>query len=184
MFMNNDALFSVKEIAGLIGGEILGNPEVLIYRLNRIEDAIEGELTFYTDKSFDKYLTSTLASCIIVPLDFDFPLPDNISLIKVEKPYLAIVKILQYLDSLTPKKNSFVHPTAIIDRTSTIDKSAFIGPNCIIGKNCKISENVVLHSNINLYDNVEISKNTFLHSGVICCNDTDRKSTRLNSSHT
>ncbi len=170
--MNKIALFSVKEIAELIHGEVVGNPDVVIFGLNRIEDVQKGEITFYVDKNFEKYLHNIQASCLIVPLDYEFNISNDVTLIKVEKPYFAIVKILQYLDSRIPKKTSFIHPSAIIDESANIDKSAYIGPYCIIGKNCKIHNNVILHSNITLYDNVEIGENTLLHSSVICCNDT------------
>jgi UDP-3-O-[3-hydroxymyristoyl] glucosamine N-acyltransferase len=170
--MEKTALFSVREIAGLIEGEIFGNPETLIFGLNRIEDVKSGELTFYSDKNFAKYLINILASCIIVPKDFDYPLPDSVSLIKVEKPYFSIVKILKYLESLKLKIHSFIHPTAIIDDTANVDETAYIGPNCVIGPNCLISKNVFLHSNITLYDNVNIGVDTILHSGVICCSET------------
>ncbi|MFH1049721.1 MAG: UDP-3-O-(3-hydroxymyristoyl)glucosamine N-acyltransferase [bacterium] len=170
--MEKNALFTVKEIAGLIEGEIVGNPEVNIYGLNRIEDVKQGELTFYSDKTFEKYLNNIQASCIIVQKDFKNDIPDYITIIKTENPYLGIVKILKYLDSLKPKNTSFIHPTAVVDETTKLDKTAYIGPNCIVGKNCAIAGNVFLHSNITLYENVEIGENTLLHSGVICCNDT------------
>jgi len=167
--MNNNPLFSVKEVAELINGEIVGGSETIIYGLNRIEDVRQGELTFYSDKNFEKYLDNIQVSCIIVPKDFDFPLPETITLIKVEKPYLAIVKVLKYLDSLIPRQHSFIHQSAVIEGSTLIDETAFIGANCIIGENCKIGKNVILHSNICLYENVEIGENSYLHTGVICC---------------
>lgn len=170
--MNEGLMFSVAEVAKLVGGDLVGNPDTKIIGLNRIDEVKKGELTFYTDKKFEQYLTNIKASCIIVPKDFDVDVSEEICLIKVEKPYHAIVRLLKYLESLLPKQNSFIHPTAVIDESANVSKTVFIGPYCVIGENSKVGENVILHSNVCLYNNVEIGDDSYLHSGVICCNDT------------
>jgi UDP-3-O-[3-hydroxymyristoyl] glucosamine N-acyltransferase len=170
--MSEDVRFTVAEVAKLVEGELVGNPDTKIIGLNRIDEVKEGELTFYTDKKFAQYLTDIKASCIIVPNDFNEKISEKICLIKVEKPYHAIVRLLKYLESLLPKQNSFIHPTAVIDNSASISKTAFIGPYCMIGENTRVGDNVILHSNVCLYNNVEIGEESYLHSGVICCNDT------------
>lgn len=169
--MSQDFKFTAKEVAELVAGELVGNPDTKIYGLNRIDEVKEGELTFYTDKKFEQYLKDIKASCIIVPNDFSEVVSEKICLIKVEKPYHSIVRLLKYLVSLMPKQNSFIHPTAVIDDSAIISKSAYIGPYCIVGENSKIGDNVILHSNVCLYNNVEIGEDSYIHSGVICCSD-------------
>lgn len=166
------AQLSAKDIAQITGGELVGNPDTQIIGLNRIEYVDNGELTFYSDAKFEKFLAGIKAACILVPMDFHYGFKKDIALIKVEKPHDSLVKILLFLNSLIPKLTAFIHPAAVIDKSAEIDKSAYIGPRCIIGKNCKIGAGVVLHSNISLYDNVVIGDNTFIHSGVICCSET------------
>lgn len=168
----SDMLLSVREINSIIGGEIIGNSDIEILGLNRLENVNAGELTFYADKKFEKYLSDCKAACIIVPKDFNNDIKIKSTLIKVENPYNSFVKVLQYLYSKLPKKTGFIHHTAVVDESAQIDKTAYIGPNCVIERDCIVKENVVLNSNVCLYNDVEINENTLIHSGVVCYSGT------------
>lgn len=158
-----------KEIATLLGGELIGNGSITICRLNRIEYATEGDLTFYFDKKYLKYLQTTKATCILVPKNFN-PLEQNNkrAFIKVDNPYQAFYQLLVINDTYYKQFSSFVHPSAVIGEGTIIAKSAYIGANVVIGKNCQVGENTILLPNVSLYDNVKIGSNCLIHSNVVC----------------
>lgn len=39
--------FTAEQIAGILDGEVSGNPNAEVYRLSKIEEGTEGSLTFY-----------------------------------------------------------------------------------------------------------------------------------------
>lgn len=78
--------------------------------------------------------------------------------IQVKNPQLVYYKITSFF---AESQNSFIHPTAIIDKDAIIHPTAYIGPFCIIGKSV-IGENVQLLHHITITDNVEIKKNTVI----------------------
>jgi UDP-3-O-[3-hydroxymyristoyl] glucosamine N-acyltransferase len=170
--MNDNALFSVADLSNIVNGEILGDPETMILGLNRIEDAEEGQLSFYNDEKYHKYLKGLKAACLLTSKDFNQEINPEVVIVKVNDPYLAFVKVLKYLDSKKNRKKPGIHETAIIDSTANIDSSAYIGPNCYISENCIISKNVEIHSNVVLYENVKIYEGTKIHAGAVCCSDT------------
>ena len=148
---------------------IRGNPDLVISAVNRLDNATEGELAFFSDVKFIDMLNKTKASCVIVPKNVDESLlPDGITYIKTQNPYKSFVLFLFHIDSLSEKKSAFIHPTAVIEQPNNIPASVYIGAMCYVGRNCRIGENVVLHPGVVLYDEVEIGDNTVLHAKVVC----------------
>lgn len=160
---------SCQEIAEILNGKIIGSTTQLINRLNRIEYAQRGDLTFFSDKRYLKYLQQTEATCVLVPKNFEIPQPkENQTFIEVDNPYLAFFKLLLKNDNYYKQFNSFIHPSAIIGSGTIIAKSAYIGPYVVIGKHCRIGEGTIILPNTTLYDNVKIGDNCLIHSNVVC----------------
>lgn len=166
--MELEETISCKYIAKLINGKVVGHPNTLIQRLNRIEYAKEGDLTFYSDVQYQKYLNSTSASCIIVSHDFELFDTSKRTYIVVENPYSAFLSLLKKFDTFYQKFTSYIHPTALIGENTVVSPTVYIGPYVVIGNNCFIGENSKIFSHVTLYDNVKIGKDTIIHSNVVC----------------
>lgn len=164
---------TVKDIADLLNGKVIGNPNSLIFRLNRIEYSKSGDLTFFSNKKYFDYLVKSDATAILVPLGFEYLKPkENQSFIEVDNPYNAFFRLLLIFDTYYKKYKSYTHPTAVIGEDSQIDPSAYIGAYTVIGNNCKIGKNSILMPNVTLYDNVQIGDNCIIHSNVVCYHNT------------
>ncbi len=158
-----------QEIAKILNGEINGDHSLTIFRLNRIEYAKTGDLTFFSDKKYLKHFLNSEATCILVPRDFDLALPkSNQAFIEVENPYASFFQLLLHFDTYYKQFKSFIHPSAIINYETIIEKSVYIGENVVIGKNCYIGEDSIILPNVTLYDNVKIGKKCLIHSNVVC----------------
>lgn len=159
---------SCKNIAELVNGKVVGDPNTLIRRFNRIEYAEEGDLTFFADLKYQKYLDSTKSSCIIVPPNLETFSFTKRTYIVVENPYLAFLDLLKKFDTFYQKFTSYIHQTAIIGQNTVISPTAYVGPYVVIGNNCFVGENSKIFSHVTLYDNVKIGNNTIIHSNVVC----------------
>jgi len=162
----------VRQIAGLVEGRLSGKENQEITSLNGISEAKSGELTFYSDSKYAKYLETTEASCILVPENINLLPTKGQTFITVKKPYISFVKIISFIDSLKDKRTSFIHPSAVIDDTATIADTAYIGPCCTVGKNASIGKGTILFSNVAIYDNVSIGENCIIHGNTTFCCDT------------
>ncbi|MCX7879119.1 MAG: UDP-3-O-(3-hydroxymyristoyl)glucosamine N-acyltransferase [Ignavibacteria bacterium] len=171
--MDLDSPKTCDEIAALLEGQLLGAPNLTIYRLNRIEYAQPGDLTFYANKKYQSFLKNTKATCILVPKGFKDKQPSqNQTFIEVENPYNSFLKLLVLNDTYYQNFNSFIHPTAIVGEGSFIDPTVYLGPLVVVGKNCYIGKNTKIMPNVTLYDNVKIGENCLIHSNVVCYHKT------------
>lgn len=165
---------SVAEIAELISGEIAGDALAVVSRVQRIEFAVQGDISFLSNRKYSKFLTETKATCLIVPKDFVIPSETNVSsFILVDNPYSTFVQLLR---EFVPEKKftkGFIHPSAVIDPSTIISPTAYIGAGCVIGANCSIGDTSVLTANITLYDSVTLGDNCTVHAGVVCYHDTE-----------
>ena len=77
--------FSAAQIAGMLQGEIVGNPDVTVASLSKIEEGKPGTLTFLSNPKYTEYIYTTEASIAIVSAEFkpEQTLPAALTLIKV-----------------------------------------------------------------------------------------------------
>ena len=76
--------FTAEQIAGVLEGEVVGNPNAEVSTLSKIEEGIEGSLTFLSNPKYVSFIYSTQASVTIVNRNFVPESPISTTLIKVE----------------------------------------------------------------------------------------------------
>lgn len=172
--------YTLKELAGLVDGEVVGDGNLSITSLNGIEYAAEGDITFITNGKKAGELTGCKATAAIVPTDCD-----NIDLpcIKVRNPGLSATVIHNYL-----LEKDFVaggvHSSACVGRECIIPDEVTIGPHVcvgdrvtigdrvichpgvVIGDDCVIGAGTVLHANVSISEKTEIGKRVVIHAGT------------------
>lgn len=162
--MNKSLNIKLSEIAKLVEGKLVGDPEVIINSVARIDEAGKGDITFLYLDSFEKYFASTGASAIFVKSDFNKSRSD-ISYIEVKEPEKAFAYILKKFFS--PKfELDGIDKTAFVDTTSLLGKNVTLGKNVVIGANCKLGDNVRIFHNTVLLENVEVGDETILFQNV------------------
>jgi UDP-3-O-[3-hydroxymyristoyl] glucosamine N-acyltransferase len=183
---------TVEEIASWLNGEVVGDRNVEISRVARIEEAGAGDLTFLANPKYERHLATTRAAAVLVSKQQDLrPYTDHGSLtfIKVEDPYVGFLRVL---DRLTPRIDPFpegIHPTAIVAKTATvgknvvigayavIDEGAVIGDNtkishgCIIGREARIGADSLLYPRVTVYHQCRIGNRVTIHSGTVVGSD-------------
>lgn len=156
-----------REIAEIIGGNIIGDPALIINSILPIEKAGLGALSFFYHDKYEQFFHNSKASCIIISQN-NCSLPsDNQAYIKVDDPYLSFVNLLKFIESKSIKHEFGLHKSAEIGINCRIDSSSLVSANCVIGANCIVSQNVVLKPGVVLYDNVEIGEGTVIHSNTV-----------------
>ena len=61
--------FTASQIAGILEGEIEGNPEVAVHKLAKIEEGEQGSLTFLANPKYTPFIYITKNSITIVNKD-------------------------------------------------------------------------------------------------------------------
>src|SRR5210317_1686817 len=117
--------FTAAQIAGILEGDIVGDPDVEVSKLSKIEEGTEGSLTFLANPKYKPYIYSTQASITIVNKSFEAENKLTTTLIKVEDAYKSFSKLLEYYNQI--KINKF-----------GIEQPSFIAENSVYGKNVYI----------------------------------------------
>ncbi len=180
--------FTAEQIAGILQGEVVGNPAVEVFRLSKIEEGSDGSLTFLSNPKYLNYIYSTKASVTIVNDTFVADTELTTTLIKVQDAYAAFSKLLAYYNEVKQHKSgieqpSFIAPTVIYGENLYLGSFSYLGENVVIGNNvkiypnCFIGDNVVLGNNVTLfagtkiYSETIIGNNCTIHSGAVIGSD-------------
>jgi UDP-3-O-[3-hydroxymyristoyl] glucosamine N-acyltransferase len=157
--------FTAQQIAGILEGEIIGNPDAEVSKLAKIEEGVGGSLTFLANPKYKNFIYSTEASVTIVNSDFEPEQALKTTLIKVQDAYKAFSKLLEYYNQIKLNKTGIETPSFISDSVTYGDQ-LYIGAFSYIGDNVSIGENVKIFPNAYIGDNVTIGNNTIVFAGV------------------
>lgn len=157
--------YTAEQIAGILDGEIVGNPNAEVYRLSKIEEGTEGSLTFLSNPKYLNYIYSTQASVTIVNNTFIPETELTTTLIKVEDAYQAFSKLLEYYNQVKNNKIGIEQPTVISENVK-YGKELYLGSFSYIGQNVVLGDNVKIYPNCYVGDNVIIGNNVSLFAGA------------------
>ena len=176
--------FTAAQIAGILEGTVVGNPEAEVSKLAKIEEGIKGSLTFLANPKYTSFIYSTQATITIVNNDFEPEEEIETTLIKVEDAYKSFSKLLEYYNQVKLNKTGIEQPSFISDTASYgenlyLGAFSYVGENVVIGKNVKIFPNVYIGDNVTVGDNCVvfagakiysesvIGNTVYIHSGAI-----------------
>lgn len=157
--------FTAEQIAGILEGEVEGNPSVEVSTLSKIEEGEKGSLTFLANPKYTNYLYSTNASIVIVKKDFVAEKSFDVTLIRVEDAYIAFSTLLNYYNEIKQNKSGIEQPN-FISESAQLGKDLYIGAFAYIGENVKIGNNVKIYPNSYIGDNVTLGDFSVVQSGA------------------
>lgn len=158
-------VFSAKQIADYLKGEVVGNPNVTVSNFSKIEEGKAGTISFLANPKYTPYIYTTEADIVLVNNDFVPEKPIKATLVKVPNAYAALASLLEMVNSATPRKSgleemSFVSPTA------TLGEEVYVGAFAYIADNVKIGSKSMIHPQVYVGDNVTIGEGCILYPGV------------------
>jgi UDP-3-O-[3-hydroxymyristoyl] glucosamine N-acyltransferase len=157
--------FTATTIAGFLKGEIEGNPDIKVNTIAKIEEGIEGALSFLANPKYEHYIYETKSSIVLVNKSFVPSASIGATLIRVENSYEAFASLLRLVDQARPRKKG-IHPTAIIETSAKFGSDVFIGPYAYIGENCIIGDGCSIYPHVYIGDNTRLGNNCTLNPGV------------------
>ena len=168
--------FTASQIAGILDGDIVGDPDVEVSKLAKIEEGKEGSLTFLANPKYTSYIYTTKASITIVNKNF---IPENnisSTLIKVDDAYESFSKLLEYYNQVKMNKSGIEEPSYISDSAIYGDDLylgafSYLGDNVVLGKNVKIYPNSYIGDNVTIGNNVVVFPGAKIYSETVIGNN-------------
>ncbi|RZJ72703.1 UDP-3-O-(3-hydroxymyristoyl)glucosamine N-acyltransferase [Flavobacterium sp.] len=168
--------FTAAQIAGILEGEVVGNPEAEVSRLSKIEEGTPGSLTFLSNPKYENFIYSTQASITIVNTTFEPETEITTTLIKVADAYGAFTRLLEVYNQVKLNKVGVEQPSVISDNVQTgenlyLGSFSYIGANSVVGNDVKIYPNVFIGDNVSIGNNVTIFAGAKIYSETVIGND-------------
>lgn len=164
--------FTAEQIASILEGEVVGDPNAEVYKLAKIEEGTTGSLTFLANPKYANYIYTTNATIAIVNNTFVADQEIKATLIKVEDAYKSFSKLLEYYNQVKLMKSGIEQPSVISEGVQ-YGENLYLGSFCYIGQNVKIGTNVKIYPNSFIGDNVIIGDNCVFFAGVRIYSETE-----------
>ena len=163
--------FTAGHIADQINGTVVGDRDIDIFNISKIEEGSKGSLTFLANPKYTEFIYTTKASAAIVSSDFEPTERIELTLIKVKDPYSSFTTILELFDKDLSKRKGISQLTDV-NKSSKISDSSFIGSFSSVGENSIIGEKCIIENQVFIGNNVEIGKGCLIYPGVKILDDT------------
>ena len=166
------------EIAAFLGcNEIQDSIEIT--GMNTLKNAVEGEISFLSDSKYEKELSETKASAVILPASKAHLLPEGVVVLNSDEPYMYVALLSKYFakpiqsSDLPPVigEGTRVYPTAHIENGARIGANCTIMSGVYIGAEAVIGDNVILYPNVSVYRDCEIGNRVMIHAGTVIGSD-------------
>ena len=176
--------FTAEMIAGILGGEVVGDKNAAVHTVSSIEGGKKGSLTYLTNPKYEQYIYTTEASIVLVANSFEPTAPVAATLIKVEDVGVAVLKLLEMYNAMKPQKKGiskmcsisekatvaedcYVGDFAVIEAGASVGKGCKIYPQVYIGDGVKVGEGTTLYPGVKIYEGCRIGNNCIIHAGAV-----------------
>ena len=179
--------FTVRELADLCGGELVGDAGLVISGAASLAEATPGEITFYGNPRYLAAFRKTRASAAFVPADFDEQVIT--AQIRVANPSKAFEQVVM---KFAPEPIVFppgIHPSAVVAADASLGEKVSIGAHAVIeggaqvGNGTRIGANsyvghettigvaCLVYPNVTIRERTKIGDRVIIHSGTVIGSD-------------
>jgi UDP-3-O-[3-hydroxymyristoyl] glucosamine N-acyltransferase len=156
---------SVEELAALVGGRVVDPAgHLLINGVAAVDDALEGEITFFGNRKYLAALRNSKATAALVPNGFSEEIAP--ARIEVENPSLAFAKIVEKFAPPPVHYRTGVDTTAVIGEGVSLGRDVSIQPLVVIGEGVTIGDGTVVEAHCTIGVHSRIGANCLLYPGV------------------
>lgn len=162
--------FQAKQIADFLGGTVEGNPEASVHTFAKIEEGVEGALSFYYDPKFEPYIYQTQSSVVLVPKNFQPAQPVRTTLLRVDDPRSAIARLMGLVESMKPKRTG-IDPLASIAPTAKLGADVYVAPFAVVEDGAEVGDGTQLFSHVTVGAGAKVGKDCILYPNATIYHD-------------
>lgn len=162
--------FTAKQISEYLNGEIVGNPEAAVQTFAKIEEGVEGAISFLANPKYEHYLYETRSSIVLVNRDFTPSRPVAATMVRVDNAYEAVARLLTLYEQSTAKRKG-IHPLACIAETAEVGEDCYVGPFAYVGEHAKVGRGTQIYAHAVVEERARVGENCLLYPGVSVYHD-------------
>ncbi len=173
------------QVAEIVGGELFGDPEILLSGISEPSAAKEGDLVFAWTKDFAERAFKSDATAVVTLREF----------VRKDKPHIIVANpklaMADFLEFVFPQEQfpPQISPTAVIGKNVQLGKNVFVGdyafigddtvigdgtfifPHAYIGRKVQIGSQCRIYPHVAIYDGVIIGDRVVIHAGSVIGKD-------------
>jgi UDP-3-O-[3-hydroxymyristoyl] glucosamine N-acyltransferase len=154
---------TLGEIAALVGGHAVGDPETRIDRIEPPEEAGEGAVAVLADRKAVAAIDACRASALVVPAGTEAP---GRNLVCVAEPRRAFLALLEFF-APDERRGPGVDPRAHVDPTAIVGEGSWVGPGAAVEAGARLGARVQVHPLACVGSGVRVGDDTVLFPGVV-----------------
>lgn len=154
-------------IAMLQPVSVRGCTESRVTGIAALTEAEKGDLSFLGNAKYKAQVQASRASVLLLPVDYVGEPGAGQLYLYVANPSASLATFCSRIEqSLWPKPQPGVHPSAVVDPSATISPTATIGPLCVVEGHASIGAGTHLQAQVYLGRGVQVGADCWLQPGV------------------
>jgi UDP-3-O-[3-hydroxymyristoyl] glucosamine N-acyltransferase len=154
---------TLGELAEYVGGRVCGDPNVSIKSASTLGRADEGDISFLTNRKYEKQLRTTKASAVIVGKETPTA---TVPLLIADDPYYAFMQIMVLLHGHRKHKKVGVSPRASISDSAKIGADCHIHDFAIVADEARIRDGCIVYPGVYIGQGVHIGNDSIIYPNV------------------
>lgn len=182
--------FTAAQIAAVVQGKIIGNPDTTVRTFAKIEEASEHAICFLANEKYSSHLATTKASIVLISESLVKGDISHSTLIVVPDAYASFATLMQtYMDIVGSPKKDFIEAMSYVSEKSQLGTGVYIGafsyisehasvgdgsqvyPGVYVGTHVRIGKNCIIYAGVKIYDHCVIGDDVIIHAGTVIGSD-------------
>jgi len=176
---------SLREVAELVGGRIVGDPHRAVARMAPLDEAGPSDLSLLADPRYRAQAGLSAAGALLVKEGLEVEGRDQVV---VKDPHLGLTQLLPALHPVPDPapgissaafvdtearigEGASVGAFAVIEKGAAIGRGATIGAGCYVGEGSVIGDGTRLHPNTTVARQCRLGDRVIVHSGTVIGSD-------------
>lgn len=155
---------TLAELADLVGGQIVGDGQLLISGAATLRDAEPGEISLVDKADKSHLLDSCRAVAVVAPLDF---VPPRLAAIQVRDVHAAFAIIVQHFSPPRQSSRIGISPLAAISPTARLGEDVDVYPFASVGDDVTIGAGSTIHSGVHIMAGSQIGENVTIFPNAV-----------------
>ena len=157
---------TAKQLADILHGTVEGDPEASVTSFAKIEHGKPGQLCFFANPKYERYVYTSRASVLLVNRDFTPKAEVPATLVRVDNAYSALTELLNHVSAEKKKYRRRRSLRSRIACSARLGRRVSVGDFVTIGKDCRIGECTIIRDNVTIGAGTKIGTHCIIYPGV------------------
>ncbi len=154
---------TVAEIAGFLGGQVVGDGSVRLTGFSAATTAKAGDLTFAENEGFFAKAEQSAAAAILASGKHSSAAKPVIQVANARAAFARVLPL--FFPETRPAPG--IHPTSVIASDAEIDASAHVGPHCVLGAKVRLGPRATLFGGNHVGDHSSVGDDSCLFPNAV-----------------